>query len=582
MVSAAVAVAVALVVQVVEVGKMFKYIKKYSLPSTLGIFFKFTEAVFELMLPLMMVGLIDLGLNMNNPQEIKKRIFMMLGLTIFGYLASITCQYLASYVGQSIAGEIREDLFQKTRDFSLDNYRKFSVETLMNRITVDVTQVQDMIAKTIRLAVRAPILMVGSLFALYQISPKLSLTLMKAFPFMIVVVVFFMWLSLHFYKENQIFLDQVLSTLRERVEGMRIVRAYNQSNQERAFFKDENEQYSKSQSKVGWVAALSNPFTSLMMNGILLFLIYLGALQINSGSMSQGQMVAVINYCTQLVLAFIAFMNLVLIFSRGLVSSKRVLEVLNEEDILEHGDLQIKDQDDIEIEFKNVSFNDPLNGKEVLKDLNFVISPGENVGVFGLTGSGKTSLSQLILRNIEVSSGEILINKHNIKKYNINNLREQISYVSQDPLFLYKSVEENVLMGRQGDVEKSLRLSSAQEIVDKGLDLRVEEKGKNFSGGQRQRIHLARIFIEVKKILILDDSLGGLDNKTGTTVFTNIMKNKNQSKIIISQKYKELQQMDSIFCLENGEIVDKGTAKELLERNENFKLMYSLQVGEDV
>ena len=443
------AVVVDLVEPAVGVGKMLKYFKKYSLASTFGILFKFTEAVFELMLPLMMVGLIDFGLNMNNPQEIRKRIIIMLLLTVFGYLASITCQYLASYVGQNIAGELREDLFIKTRSFSLENYRKYNVETLMNRITVDVTQVQDMIAKTIRLAVRAPMIMIGSLFALYQISPELSITLMKAFPIMILVIVLFMGLSLHFYKQNQIYLDALLTSLRERVEGMRIVRAYNQSKKEQSLFKKSNDDYSKSQSKVAWVAALSNPFTSLMMNGVLLLLIYMGAMQIDSGLMTQGQMVAVINYCTQLVLAFIAFMNLILIFSRGIVSSNRVMEVLNENDILENGTLEIRDQENIKIEFKNVSFNDPINGKEVLKNLNFTIMPKENIGIFGLTGSGKTSLSQLILRNIEASSGEILINNRPIHDYEINSLREQIAYASQDPLFLYKSIEDNVLLGRK-------------------------------------------------------------------------------------------------------------------------------------
>ena len=305
-------------------------------------------------------------------------------------------------------------------------------------------------------------------------------------------------------------------------------------------------------------------------------------MQIDSGLMTQGQMVAVINYCNQLVFTLIVSMNLILILSRGFVSVGRVMEVLNENEILENGSLKIPDHEDIKIEFRHVSFNDPINGKEVLKDLNFTIMPGENIGIFGLTGSGKSSLSQLILRNIEATSGEILLNDVSIKEYDINKLREQISYASQDPVFLYKSISDNVLMGRKGDVAKALKLASAQEIIDKGLGLQVEENGKNFSGGQRQRIHLARIFIEEKKILILDDSLGGLDNKTAETVFNNLMKAKDQSKIIISQKYKELSQMDSILCLEDGMIVARGTAEELLINYENFKLMHSLQVGEDL
>lgn len=529
----------------------------------------------------MMVGLIDYGLNANNPREIRRRIIIMLLLSVFGYLASITCQFLASYVGQKIAGELREDLFLKTRDFSQENYRKFNVETLMNRLTVDVVQVQDMVAKTIRLAVRAPILMVGSLFALYQISPRLSLTLLKGFPVMIVFILFFMWLSSYFYKENQQYLDRLLSQIRELVTGMRIVRAYNQRKKEKRQFKQLNHHYAKTQKKVAWVASFSNPLTSFLMNGLLVLLIYLGAVEINSGLMTQGQMVAVINYCTQLVLAFIVFMNLILIFSRGVVSSKRIMEVINEKDILENGTILINDDEELNIEFIDVTYQDPINGKVVLKDLNFTLSPNENMGVFGLTGSGKTSLSQLMVRNIEATEGQILVNNRPIEDYDINNLREQIAYATQDPLFLYQSLKDNVALGRQGDIEKSLNLASAEEIIDKGLDLMIEEQGSNLSGGQRQRVHLARVFMQTKKMLILDDSLGGLDNKTAEEVFQNIMSNKKQTKVIISQKYKELRQMDTILCLEEGEIVDRGSADELLKRNHNFQLMVQMQVGDN-
>ena len=257
---------------------MFKYIKKYSLASFLGLFFKFTEAVFELMLPLVMVRLIDISLQANNSTLIKKDILTLLALTLFGYLASITCQIIASYVGQKIAGELREDLYIKTRDFNLEDFRKYSVEALMNRFTIDVIQVQDMVAKTIRLAVRAPILMIGSLFAMYRISPELSLTLLKTFPLMILLVFMFMYLSLYFYKQNQQKIDKLLAKSKEMLEGMRIVRAYNQEGREYGGFINRNKELKKTQKKVSFVSALSNPLTNLLMNFVLVLLVYKGAL----------------------------------------------------------------------------------------------------------------------------------------------------------------------------------------------------------------------------------------------------------------------------------------------------------------
>ncbi len=561
---------------------MFKYIKKYSLASFLGLFFKFTEAVFELMLPLVMVRLIDVSLQANNSKLIKQDILTMLALTIFGYLASITCQIIASYVGQKIAGELREDLYIKTREFNLEDFRKYSVEALMNRFTIDVIQVQDMVAKTIRLAVRAPILMIGSLFAMYRISPELSLTLLKTFPLMILLVFMFMYLSLYFYKQNQQKIDKLLAKSKEMLEGMRIVRAYNQEDREYEGFINRNKDLKQTQKKVSFVSALSNPLTNLLMNFVLVLLVYKGALQIDAGNMTQGQIVAIINYCTQLVLSLIVFMNLILIFSRGIASSNRIMEVLNEENKREEGILELNDENGIAIEFIDASFYDPITHKVVLDNLNFKIEPYENIGIFGLTGSGKTSLAQLLFRNFELSKGQILLNGEDIRAYKISSLHSKMSYVSQEPMFLNKSIEDNVLLNKEGSAQDALYKASADEIVDKGLDTLVEEYGRNFSGGQRQRIHLARAFADNKSLLLLDDSLGGLDNQTSEKVFRNIMSNKNQQKILISQKYKDLASMSRVICLEEGRLVDFDSPKELLKNNKNFKLMHDLQLGGDL
>lgn len=526
-----------------------------------------------------MVQMIDYGVQMKDIDVIKYNVILMLVFTIMGYLASLTCQTIASNVGQKVAGSIREDLFLKTQEFNLEDFRLFDVDGLMNRFTVDVEMVQDMIAKTIRLAVRAPILMVGSLFAMYKINPMLAMTLLKSFPLMIFITIVFMRLSLKYHRRSQKNLDDLLSKSNDTVSGMRIVRAYNQENKEQNRFRFINELLKKSQRVLGRIASFSSPVTNLTMNFVLVLLIYQGAFQIQDGLMTQGQMIAIINYCTQLVLSFIVFMNLVLIFSRGVVSSGRIEEVLNYEIERQYGNKKLDVSEGISIEFVDVNFSDPVTNRTVLKNINLHLDSDENLGIFGLTGSGKTSLMHLITRHIEATSGQIYINHEKIETYDLKDLRTKINFVSQEPLFLEKTLKENIQMSYNSDPKQALLQAGGKDILAKGLDVTVSAFGSNFSGGQRQRIHLSRAFVKESSLLILDDSLGGLDNQTANLVFNNILKTEKQQKIVISQKFKELSRMDRIICLEDGEIVDNGTADQLLKTNENFALMFELQGG---
>lgn len=554
---------------------MSVYFKGYKFQAVVAVFFKFLEAVFELILPLLMVVLIDDGIILKDQSVVYRSVLLMLVLTILGYLASITCQYLASVISQRIGGKIRLALFDKISSFTMSEYSQFSETTLTNRMISDVNAIQDMIARTIRLAVRAPIILVGSLFALYQLSPKLAQNLFYFVPLFVVVIVLFMYLSMRFHRSAQKNLDSVSSKAKSLLDGSRIIRAFSREKYEEGLFSKLNDQLATSQKRVGIISALSTPFTTLLMNFVLVFLVYLGAGEINTGAMSQGQMVALINYCTQLVLTLIVFMNLVMIFSRGYISNIRIKEIMKMDISMDLDGKEEMAEGAFDISFEDVSFSYPGESRKVLKDLNFSISKGERIGIIGLTGSGKSSLIRLLMRFYDVSSGEIKLDDKSIGEYDIENLRDRIAYVGQSPQFIKGTLSENVLMGHEGDVEELLKLAQGPDIISKGEDAPVLDGGKNYSGGQRQRISIARALAKPFGLIIFDDSFSALDMITGArlreTSFGDV------TQIVISQRTQAVISMDRIFVLDEGRIVDTGTHDELMKSSSLYQEVHALQ-----
>ncbi|QIK69345.1 ABC transporter ATP-binding protein [Erysipelothrix sp. HDW6C] len=563
-----------------------KYFKGYKVKSVAAVLAKLVEAVFELILPLLMARLIDEGITQGNMSVVYWMVFWMFVLTLLGYVSSLVCQYLASVVSQRVGGRLRSALFAKINTFSIAEYNHYSSALLTNRITTDVNLIQEMIARTIRLGVRAPILMIGSLFALNAISPRLAMALLKTFPIFVIVVVAFMYFSMRGHKKATQQLDTVVAKVRESLSGTRIIRAFSKQEESDTLFNEENKVLAKKQRNVGWITTLSGPMTSLIMNLVLVWLVYLGALEIQIGTMTQGQTIAVINYCTQLVLTLIVAMNLVMIFSRGYTSSFRVKEILDTEVSVKNTGSKIIDAP-FDLEFKNVSFSYPQETRRVINDVSFSVKPGQVLGIIGLTGSGKSTLVKLIPRFADVSSGVIEIDGTPIQDYDLVSLRNAIGYVSQSAEFLKASIADNVLMKSSlGNAEDAIIDAQGKDILNKGIESTVEEGGKNLSGGQRQRLSIARALAKNPRLIVFDDSFSALDFLTDKNLRMHLKEAYNDaSQIIISQRTTSVMDADTIFVLDDGRIQDMGTHDYLMEHNEVYRRIHRIQTeggAEDV
>lgn len=557
-----------------------KYLEGFKLRAGIGIVFKFIEAVFELLLPFVMVILIDNGIKQNDLNLIYKLVILMVVMSVLGYLSSITCQYNASIVSQGVGGKLRTALMKKINDFSLIEMNQFGSSTLVNRMIVDINQVQVMVAMTIRLAVRAPMLMVGSLFMLYQIHPKIAQTLLIYFPVFLIVIGLFMFLSLKFYQKVQKQLDTLVSKVLEVLSGMRIVRAFSASNKETKTIQAFNENLNKETKRLGFSTTLSGPITMLLMNIVMLILIYQGAFFVDEGSMSQGQMVAIINYCTQLVLALVVFMNLVMIYARGFTASFRLKEVLHKEVRIKNSPNAMTDiGESLSIHFENVSFSYPDENRKIISNMSFIIKANTQVGFIGLTGSGKTTLMHLLMRHYDVDEGAIYINDINIKDIDLTTLRDRIGFATQTSGFLEGTLFDNVAMARDVDVEAALQMAEAKEVLDKGLDLQIKAGGRNLSGGQKQRINIARALASNPGILILDDSLSALDYLTDKNLRTNLDKNfRKTTSLIITQRTTSLQNADTIYVINKGTLEDAGNHESLLKKNKLYQEIHATQI----
>ena len=555
-----------------------RFIKPYLKSTIFAVFAKLMEAVFELWLPILMVTLIDNGIQKNDMNIVKTSLLWMLILTVVGYGFSSTCQYLASVISQRVSRDIRDEAFDHIQSLSLENLDTFTVASLTTRLTYDVNQVQEMIAKTIRLAIRAPIIMVGSLIALRSLNQKLFTILLMLSPIYLLFIVLFMYLSSKYHKQTQKSLDGLGDKVKETLDGQRIIRAFNKQKRQNESFAQKNQQLKKHQSIVGYIGALSNPTITLLLNLTLVLLVWVGAFEVNNGTMSAGQMIAVINYCTQLVLTMIVFMNLVMIFSRGWTSSLRIKELFNiKPSIKDEGSLVLENTIN-SVEFKDVSFAYGNQSREVLKDINFKLEKSKTMGIIGLTGSGKSTLGKLMVRLYEPKKGSILINGRPIQEYQLESIYNKTAYVSQVPQFLNQSVKANLLMGTQRDIDWALDIAQGNELLNQ-KDKIINQGSTNLSGGQKQRLNIARELAKHPSLLILDDSLSALDPATDKKLRDRLNEDLQDTiKVIISQKTSAIIDADVILVLEAGVITGVGTHTQLMNTHMLYKDIHLLQM----
>jgi len=552
----------------------------------LGFLLKTVEVITELFLPIFMGFLIKKSLEEGNFEIGFAFVGLIILFAVFGYISTIIAHKMAAKVSQGFSKNLRKQVFYKAQELSYGKFSSFSTSKLINIINLDISFFQNALALTIRIASRAPVLMIGSAISLFILNPKIALILVIGLPIIIIILIIIMNVAIKIFQKFQIKNDKMINIVASNIEGARMIRAFSKVEYEVKRFDEKNNELSKTMILLGKVTSLSSPLTTLTLNILMVIMFYVGIIQINKGIIQNEQLIQVITYTTQLSLSIISVMNLILLYTKTHSAGIRINEFLEtKEDLKKDGKL-ILDNNPVKIEFKNVYFKYDDNSKYILKNINFTINKGETFGIVGLTGSGKTTIADLIIRLYDVTKGEILINDINIKEYDIKSLRDNFGVAFQKAMLFKGSVEENIAMNKKynkNDLEKSLINSESKFILkdEKGLDIKVLRDGMNFSGGQRQRLALSRALIKKCGNLILDDIFSALDYITDLKIREKMdLEEVIQTKIFISQRLSSLFNAHKIAVIENGKIKDIGTHDELISKSELYQKIYNTQILE--
>lgn len=570
--------------------RLFPFLKPYRLQLTIGPFFKLSEAVLELLIPTLMALLIDNGVNAGNRDYVIKMGILMLVIATCGVIFAYICQYSASIASQGFGTDVRNAMFKKIGTLSFTQLDKLGTPSLINRITGDVNQLQSAVAMLIRLVIRAPFLCVGGLIMAMTIDLKLSIIFMIVIPLFILVLFLVMFKAVPLYKSVQKKLDTLTLVLRENLSGVRVIRAFAGVKREKERFDDKNKDYADTAIRVGKIAALTNPVTTIIMNLAAIAVIYFGGIRVNTGHLSQGEVIAFINYITQILNAMIVVANLVVLYTKAYASALRVGEVLETQPAITYGEKSVGAKSENAVEFKNVSLTYAGSKVPALDNINLTVRTGETLGVIGGTGSGKSTLVSLIPRFYDVTQGEILLNGIPIKEYSEDALRSTVAIVQQRAALFSGTVADNMRMAKADvtmeEMRKAADVAQATEFIDRledGFDTHVSQGGNNLSGGQKQRLTIARALVKNSPILILDDSASALDYATDAKLRRAIKENTDsQTVIIVSQRVNSVKDADRIVVLDDGEIVGIGTHRELIKTCEIYKeICYSQEQIEE-
>ena len=570
------------------------YLKDYKKESILAPLFKLLEAFFELMVPLVMANIIDYGISNRNMGYIGKMGLLLLLLGVVGLASSIMAQFFAAKAAVGFSTKLRQALFDHIEDLSFTDIDKAGTSTMITRMTSDVNQVQSGINMTLRLFLRSPIIVFGAMIMAFTIDVKCALIFVVAIPLLSIVVFGIILSTIPMYKKVQSRLDQVLGITRENLTGVRVIRAFHQEAKEEERFRENNEALSAMQIFVGKISACMNPVTYVIVNGAIIALIYTGAVQVNIGNLSQGEVVAIINYMNQILVELVKLANLIVTMTKALACAERVASVFDiGADAVYVGvqDQKLADKVDKSapfLDFKHVSLTYQGAGAPTLQDMNFTVNRGDTVGIIGGTGSGKTSLVNLIPGFYPATEGEILLEGRDIRTMSDEELRGRIGVVPQKAVLFKGTIRSNLQWGKPDATEeemwKALELAQASEVVegkDGKLDATVAQNGKNFSGGQRQRLTIARALVRNPEILILDDSASALDYATDAKLRAAIRTLEDKTTtFIVSQRASTIRHADKIIVLDDGEIAGMGTHDELLKDCTVYQEIYYSQYPE--
>lgn len=567
--------------------KLLKFLKNYKKELIFGPFFKLLEAIFELIVPVVMANIIDKGIGNNDSGYILKMSGVIVLLGICGLGFALTCQYLAAKCAYGFGTELREALYKHINTLSHSSVNKLGTDSLVNRLTNDTNTVQNGVNMFIRLAVRAPFLVIGAAVMAVSIDAKLSIILFAAAPLITVIICVIMHKTVPMYKTTQKNLDHAALLTRENIEGTRVIRAFSRQQEEIDEFNKAVDDISASSIAVGKISAILNPAAFMIMNLGIVAILWFGGVRIDSGRLTQGELTAFTNYMTQILLALVVLANLIVTFTKAFTSANRVSEVFDlspEENGTEQPDILSENI----IEFKNVFFMYEDAGEYSVKNLSFTLKRGKMLGIIGGTGSGKSTVAALIPCFYRVSDGDVIVGGKNVCECDMDSLRSMIGYVPQKAVLFTGTIRENMKWRKENATDEeiiaALKTAQAWEFVEKmpkQLDTHITQGGRNLSGGQRQRLSIARALVSEPKIVILDDSTSALDYTTDLKLRRSLQSDiPNTSIIMISQRTTSLKDADKIIVMDDGEPVDIGTHDELLNSCEIYREIYISQMNE--
>lgn len=556
---------------------LLKYAKEYRKQLILGPVFKFLEAVFELILPFQMARLIDEGIKQNDWPRVVQMTVWMVAMSVIGLACALVCQYFASFASQGFGTELRNQLLRKINQLSHEELNQFGTDTLITRMTNDVNQLQLALAMLIRLVVRAPFLSVGAILMAFVIDWQAGLLFLLVLPLFCLVLYWMITRSVPMYKKVQQRLDALNELVSQNLSGVRVIRAFARTDQQKQTFHEATDALNDTYVRVGNLQALLTPATTLLMNVGIIGLFYLGGWKVNAGHLQQGQLLALVNYMNQMLLALIVVSNLVVIFTRAAASTERINEVLAVQPAIVDCGAAPTETLKGGLAFEKVSFRYGPTYGLALSDISFTVKPNQTIGLIGPTGSGKSTLTQLIPRFYEASAGRILLDQRPVADFSLTTLRTQIAMVPQTAVLFHGTIRENLQWGKatasDDDCWQALAIAQATDFVQslpKQLDTLIQEGGKNFSGGQRQRLTIARAVIAKPAILILDDSLSALDYKTDLAL-RRALQTQPGTVLIISQRVRSIQEADQILVMDNGRLLAQGTHEELLDASSEYR-----------
>ncbi len=578
--------------------KLLRFLKDYKKESILGPLFKLLEASFELIIPIIMACIIDNGIANKDNDYIFKMCMLMVLMGIVGLVCSLTAQFFAAKAAVGFATKLRRNLFIHIQNLSYRELDNIGTTTLITRMTSDINQIQTGVNLVIRLFLRSPFIVFGAMIMAFRVNLRATMIFVITIPALSIVVYGIMVISIPMYKKVQDRLDKILLAIRENLSGTRVIRAINYEKEEIKSFNNANEKLTRKQLLVGRISSLMNPLTYVIINIAIIALVYKGAVEVYNGVITRGEVVELVNYMSQILVELIKLATLIITVTKSVASGNRVEEIFEIESTMskeknennleeyEHGEkISFEKVNNIIYDHVGLIYDKAM--EETLSDITFEINEGEVVGIIGGTGSGKTSLINLMPRFYDATSGIIKINGEDIKKYNLIELRKQIAVVPQKSVLFQGTIRENIQFGKKDatdqEIDKALKSASAYDFVydkDGKLEYLIEEGAKNLSGGQRQRLAIARALVTDASVIIFDDSMSALDYATDAALRKEIRNIKNKIKIIVSQRVVSLRDTDRIIVLDDGRIAGIGNHEELMDTCQVYQEIYHSQVAQ--